>query len=317
MSLLEINPLVVTKDGKIVCLDAKINFDDNSLYRHKDIQALRDLDEEDPAEVEAGKYDLSYIKLDGEIGCMVNGAGLAMATMDIIKLYGSEPANFLDVGGGATKEKVTAAFKIIVSDPNVKGILVNIFGGIMKCDIIAEGIIAAAQGNFAQGAAGGAAGRHQCRTGQADPGQIGPGDHLRRRSRRRRRKGRQGREGLEIMSILVDKNTSVICQGFTGNQGTFHSEQAIAYGTKMVGGTTPGQRRHDPSGPAGVRHGARSAGESRRRRLGDLCAAAFRRRRHPGSDRCGNAADRLHHRRHSGAGHGEGQARAVAAPSRG
>jgi succinyl-CoA synthetase beta subunit len=145
MSLLEINPLVVTKDGKIICLDAKINFDDNSLYRHKDIQALRDLDEEDPAEVEAGKYDLSYIKLDGEIGCMVNGAGLAMATMDIIKLYGSEPANFLDVGGGASREKVTAAFKIIVRDPNVKGILVNIFGGIMKCDIIAEGIIAAAK----------------------------------------------------------------------------------------------------------------------------------------------------------------------------
>ena len=145
MSMLEINPLVVTKDGNIVCLDAKVNFDSNSLYRHKDVQELRDLDEEDPAEAEASKYDLSYIKLDGEIGCMVNGAGLAMATMDIIKLYGSEPANFLDVGGGATKEKVTQAFKIIVSDPNVKGILVNIFGGIMKCDIIAEGIIAAAK----------------------------------------------------------------------------------------------------------------------------------------------------------------------------
>ena len=145
MSMLEINPLVVTKDGNIICLDAKVNFDSNALYRHKDVQDLRDLDEEDPAEVEASKYDLSYIKLDGEIGCMVNGAGLAMATMDIIKLYGSEPANFLDVGGGATKEKVTQAFKIIVSDPNVKGILVNIFGGIMKCDIIAEGIIAAAK----------------------------------------------------------------------------------------------------------------------------------------------------------------------------
>jgi succinyl-CoA synthetase beta subunit len=145
MSLLEINPLVITKDGNAICLDAKLNFDDNSLYRHKDIQALRDLDEEDPAEVEASKYDLSYIKLDGEIGCMVNGAGLAMATMDIIKLFGSEPANFLDVGGGATREKVTQAFKIIVSDPNVKGILVNIFGGIMKCDIIAEGIVAAAK----------------------------------------------------------------------------------------------------------------------------------------------------------------------------
>ncbi|MDE2462394.1 MAG: ADP-forming succinate--CoA ligase subunit beta [Alphaproteobacteria bacterium] len=145
MSLLEINPLVLTKDGRLVCLDAKVNFDDNALFRHKDIQALRDLDEEDPKEVEASKFDLSYIKLDGSIGCMVNGAGLAMATMDIIKLYGEEPANFLDVGGGASKEKVTAAFKIIVSDPNVKGILVNIFGGIMKCDIIAEGIVAAAK----------------------------------------------------------------------------------------------------------------------------------------------------------------------------
>ena len=145
MSLLEINPLVVTKDGKVVCLDAKMNFDDNSLWRHKDVQALRDLGEEDPTEIEASKYDLSYIKLDGTIGCMVNGAGLAMATMDIIKLYGGSPANFLDVGGGASKEKVTAAFKIILSDPHVKGILVNIFGGIMKCDIIAEGIVAAAK----------------------------------------------------------------------------------------------------------------------------------------------------------------------------
>ncbi|MDX5366445.1 MAG: ADP-forming succinate--CoA ligase subunit beta [Alphaproteobacteria bacterium] len=145
MSMLEINPLVVTGEGKLVCLDAKVNFDSNALYRHKDIVELRDLTEEDPSEVEASKYDLNYIKLDGKIGCMVNGAGLAMATMDIIKLYGSEPANFLDVGGGATKEKVTAAFKIILSDPSVEGILVNIFGGIMRCDIIAEGVVAAAK----------------------------------------------------------------------------------------------------------------------------------------------------------------------------
>ena len=145
MALLEVNPLVVTKAGKVVCLDAKINFDDNATFRHKDVQALRDIEEEDPAEVEASKYDLNYVKLDGQIGCMVNGAGLAMATMDIIKLYGMEPANFLDVGGGASKEKVAAAFKIILSDPNVKGILVNIFGGIMRCDIIAEGVVAAAK----------------------------------------------------------------------------------------------------------------------------------------------------------------------------
>ena len=145
MSLLEVNPLIVTKDGKLLCLDAKMNFDSNALYRHKEIQELRDLDEEDPMEVEASKYDLSYVKLDGTIGCMVNGAGLAMATMDIIKLYGEEPANFLDVGGGASKEKVQAAFKIILSDPAVRGILVNIFGGIMRCDIIAEGVVAAAR----------------------------------------------------------------------------------------------------------------------------------------------------------------------------
>ena len=143
MEMLEINPLIVTDKGDLKCLDAKMGFDNNALYRQPDILALRDETEEDPKELEASKYDLNYIALDGEIGCMVNGAGLAMATMDIIKLFGAEPANFLDVGGGATKEKVTEAFKIITSDPNVKGILVNIFGGIMRCDIIAEGIIAA------------------------------------------------------------------------------------------------------------------------------------------------------------------------------
>jgi succinyl-CoA synthetase beta subunit len=143
MSMLEVNPLIVTGDGMLVVLDAKVSFDDSALYRHPDLAALRDESEEDAKEIEASKYDLSYIALDGEIGCMVNGAGLAMATMDIIKLYGAEPANFLDVGGGASKEKVTAAFKIITTDPNVKGILVNIFGGIMRCDIIAEGVVAA------------------------------------------------------------------------------------------------------------------------------------------------------------------------------
>ena len=143
MSLLEVNPLVVTKDKKLICLDAKIGFDDNALFRHPDVAALRDVTEEDEKETEAAKYDLNYVALDGSIGCMVNGAGLAMATMDIIKLYGLEPANFLDVGGSASKEKVAAAFKIITSDPKVKGILVNIFGGIMKCDVIAEGVVAA------------------------------------------------------------------------------------------------------------------------------------------------------------------------------
>ena len=145
MSLLEINPLVVTKDNRLLVLDAKLAFDDNALFRHPDIIALRDISEENPQEIEAAKHDLAYIALDGTIGCMVNGAGLAMATMDIIKLYGAEPANFLDVGGGASKEKVTAAFKLITSDPRVKGILINIFGGIMRCDVLAEGVIAAAK----------------------------------------------------------------------------------------------------------------------------------------------------------------------------
>ncbi len=144
-SLIEINPLVVTNDGDLVCLDAKINFDDNALYRHPEILDLKDFNEEDPIETEASNHGLSYIKLDGKIGCMVNGAGLAMATLDIIKLYGSEPANFLDVGGGASKEKVTAAFKIILSDKNVKGILINIFGGIMRCDVLAQGVVDAAK----------------------------------------------------------------------------------------------------------------------------------------------------------------------------
>ena len=144
-SIVEINPLVVTGAGDVIALDAKMNFDDNALFRHKDVAELRDLDEEDPMEVEAAKHELNYVKLDGNIGCMVNGAVLAMATLDIIKLYGGEPANFLDVGGGATKERVTAAFKLILSDPNVEGILVNIFGGIMRCDVIAEGVVAAAR----------------------------------------------------------------------------------------------------------------------------------------------------------------------------
>ena len=144
-ALVEINPLVVTGDGDLVALDAKMNFDSNALYRQPKIIELRDLDEEDPHEIEASRHELNYIKLDGNIACMVNGAGLAMATMDIIKLYGGEPANFLDVGGGATKERVTAAFKLLLSDPNVEGVLVNIFGGIMRCDVIAEGVVAAAR----------------------------------------------------------------------------------------------------------------------------------------------------------------------------
>ncbi len=144
-SLIEINPLIITKDDQLICLDAKMNFDDNAIFRQPDILKLRDFNEEEPAEIEASKHDLAYIKLNGSIGCMVNGAGLAMATMDIIKFYGQEPANFLDVGGGASKEKVTAAFKLILADKNVKGILINIFGGIMRCDVLAQGVVEAAK----------------------------------------------------------------------------------------------------------------------------------------------------------------------------
>jgi succinyl-CoA synthetase beta subunit len=144
-NMVEVNPLILTKEEKIICLDAKVNFDSNALFRHPEIMDLRDLNEENPTEIEASRHDLSYIKLDGSIGCMVNGAGLAMATMDIIKLYGEEPANFLDVGGGASKEKVSEALKIILSDKNVKGILINIFGGIMRCDVLAKGVVEAAK----------------------------------------------------------------------------------------------------------------------------------------------------------------------------
>ena len=194
-AIVEINPLVVTGAGEVVALDAKVSFDDNALFRHPELEKLRDEAEEDPKELEAAKHDLNYVTLDGKIGCMVNGAGLAMATMDIIKLYGASPANFLDVGGGATKEKVTAAFKIILSDPNVEGILVNIFGGIMRCDVIAEGVVAAAREVSLQRAAGGAARRHQRRARQGHPGQIRPADHRRRQPRRRRAEDRERREG--------------------------------------------------------------------------------------------------------------------------
>ena len=215
MSLLEVNPLVVTKDGKLVCLDGKMDFDGNALFRHKDIMALRDLDEEDPKEIEASKYDLNYITLDGTIGCMVNGAGLAMATMDIIKLYGESPANFLDVGGGASKEKVTAAFKIITADPNVKGILVNIFGGIMRCDIIAEGVIAAVKEVGLEGAARGAPGRHQRRARQEDPERERARHRRRRQPRRRRQEDhRAGQEG-----------------GVTGRQQSTHRSAALCFTT--------------------------------------------------------------------------------------
>ncbi|XQU69834.1 Succinate--CoA ligase [ADP-forming] subunit beta [Cupriavidus sp. H18C1] len=188
-SLAEINPMILTGDGKVIALDAKFNFDSNALFRHPEIVAYRDLDEEDPAEIEASKFDLAYISLDGNIGCLVNGAGLAMATMDTIKLFGGEPANFLDVGGGATTEKVTEAFKLMLKNPNVQAILVNIFGGIMRCDVIAEARDLGLEGGAARRAAGRPHEGHQRRPRQEDAGRVGPADHLRRHH------GRSGPEG--------------------------------------------------------------------------------------------------------------------------
>ncbi len=241
MAMLEINPLIVTKQGDLKCLDAKVSFDSNALYRHPEIVALRDETEEDAKEIEASKHDLAYIALDGTIGCMVNGAGLAMATLDIIKLYGDEPANFLDVGGGASEEKVTAAFKIITADPQREGHPRQhlrrhheVRRDRARRDRRGEGCRPA-------GSARRAPRRHQRRRGQDDHSRVRAQCDPGGRSRRRCPEDRQGRQGGRIMSILIDKNTKVICQGFTGKNGTFHSEQALAYGTKMVGGVTPGK----------------------------------------------------------------------------
>ena len=235
-SQIEINPLAVTDDGKLLVLDAKVGFDSNAEFRHPDLESLRDESEEDPMELEASKHDLAYIKLDGNIGCMVNGAGLAMATMDIIKLNGAEPANFLDVGGGASKEKVTAAFKIILSDPTVEGILVNIFGGIMRCDIIAEGIVEAAREIGLQRAAGGPARRDQCRGRQGDPRRQRPrhrpgGAAGQRHGAREGHGGRAGRAraargrdaglnflgNVEGFAIGTGEADVIVTDGFTGN----------------------------------------------------------------------------------------------------
>ena len=205
-SLAEINPLIVTGDGKVIALDAKFNFDSNALFRHPDIVAYRDIDEEDPAEVEASKFDLAYISLDGNIGCLVNGAGLAMATMDTIKLFGGEPANFLDVGGGATTEKVTEAFKIMLKNPNLKAILVNIFGGIMRCDVIAEGVIDSVEGRVAEGAAGRAHEGHERRPRQEDAGGFRPADHRGRQHGRSCAEGRRGGRG-QVSAFGHSKST--------------------------------------------------------------------------------------------------------------
>ena len=307
-SLVEINPLVVTADGDLVALDAKMNFDSNALYRQPKIMELRDLDEEDPHEIEASRHELNYIKLDGNIACMVNGAGLAMATMDIIKLYGGEPANFLDVGGGATKERVTAAFKLLLVRPQRRGRP----GQHLRRHHALRRDRRGRRGRGARGepqrAAGGPARGHQRRSRQADHARFRPADHPGRRSGRRRREDRQRRAEGSLMSVLIDASTKVICQGFTGAQGTFHSEQAIAYGTRMVGGVTPGKGGESHLGLPVFDTVMAARERHRLRRLGDLRAGRLRGRRDPGGDRRRGAADRLHHRGHPGDGHGQGQA---------
>ena len=288
-SLLEINPLITTTGGDLLALDAKMNFDDNALYRHPDVRDLRDLSEEDPLEVEASKYSLNYIRLDGNIGCMVNGAGLAMATMDIIKLSGGMPANFLDVGGGASAEQIRNAFKILMSDKNVKAVLINIFGGILRCDVLAAGVIAAVKElgvpvpivirmkgtNVEEG-----------KKMLAESGlNFTTADTMGEGADHRRRAGRRG----SLMAVLLDSNTRLIVQGLTGREGTFHAKAAAAYHTKVVGGVTPGKGGTTHEGMAGVQYRRRRGSGDRCERVGHLRSAAVCRRRHHGGGRRGLA----------------------------
>ena len=247
-SLIEINPLIVTEDGSLLALDAKMNFDDNALYRHADIKALRDMAEEAPLEVEASKFSLNYIKLDGTVGCMVNGAGLAMATMDIIKLAGGEPANFLDVGGGANAEQIRNAFKILMSDKSVKAVLINIFGGILRCDVLAEGVIAAVKELGVPRADRDSDGRHERRARQADAEGQRPELHDRRHD------GRSGREGRCARQVTDDPLTTQTSYGCTDRQEhpphrpghhrtRRHVSRQAGRGVwhQVVGGVTPGK----------------------------------------------------------------------------
>ena len=240
-SLAEINPFIVCDDGKVYALDAKFNLDDNALYRHKDLLDLRDLNEEDPLEVEASRFSLNYIKLDGDIACMVNGAGLAMATMDIVKYAGGSPANFLDVGGGANAEQIKNAFRILLSDAGVKAVLINIFGGILRCDVLATGVVNAARELNVTAPMVVRMEGTNVEKGQEILENIGLQLHCRGWDARCRGEGGQGGQGSEGMSVLVDQSTRVLFQGFTGREASFHAQASIDYGTKVVGGVTPGK----------------------------------------------------------------------------
>ena len=322
--MVEINPLVVTTDGHVFALDAKFNFDDNALYRQPEIVAMRDKTEEDPREVAATEFNLNYIGLDGNIACLVNGAGLAMATMDIIKHFGGEPANFLDVGGGASKEQVTAAFKIILGDPNVKGILVNIFGGIMDCNIIATGIVAAAKEIGLHASRSSSASKATTSTPAkptlADSGLaiITADDHGRRRpeDRRRRRQGltRRLRHSTPStpfpMAILVDENTKSSSKASPATSAPATPSSSLDYGTQVVAGVTPGKggqifehdarcRSSTPSPKPCAKPAPPSPRSSSRRPSPPT----------PSSKRVGRRARprRLHHRRHSGQRHDAGE----------
>ena len=236
-TMVEVNPLVTTKDGRVVCLDGKMSIDSNALFRQRTVAGMRDENEEDPTEVRARKAGLSYVNLDGNIGCLVNGAGLAMATMDIIKLYGGEPANFLDVGGSASTEQVTTAFQIILEDPAVKGIFVNIFGGIMRCDVVAQGVVDATRKLGLECPLVVRLHGTNMKEGKAILASSGFGHHARGRHGRRRAQDRGG----GAVSILVNKKTRVLTQGITGEYGMMHTLACREYGTNIVGGVTPGR----------------------------------------------------------------------------
>ena len=301
--------------------------------RHNEIRELRDLDEEDPLEVKASNYGLNYIRLDGNVGCMVNGAGLAMATMDIIQYAGGRPANFLDVGGGANEEQVRHGFEIILSDANVRAVLINIFGGIMRCDIVANGVIAAVRSLGTKVPVVVRLKGDERRTGPATPARIWP--ELYRRGRHEGRGGESGcaRRGIDVigihfnainrinesnpMSILVDENTRLLVQGITGREGTFHTQQAMAYGTKVVAGVTPGKGGSTVDGIPVFNTVAGGQRCDWRKCFCDLCPAALRCGRHSGGRRCRVAAGGLHHGGYPHARHGARDAIISREPRRG